>query len=297
MRVYLDNSATTRIDPQVLEAMLPYLREEFGNASSIHAYGQSTRIAIEEAREKVAALLGAAPREVIFTSGGTEADNFALRGLVEASRETRPRLITSTIEHPAVLSTCQALQRRGACVRYIPVDREARLSLEELKSTLSSGAVVVSIMHANNETGTIQDIARISEMAHTAGALFHTDAVQSVGKIPVDVRALGVDLLSLSGHKIHGPKGVGVLYARRGIEIEPLLWGGHQERGRRPGTENVAAIVGLGCAAEWAARHVETLQTQVAALRDRLEQGILSRVERQHAAPAAPHFQLELQPG
>jgi cysteine desulfurase len=291
MLVYLDNSATTPLDPHVLEAMLPYLRDEFGNASSIHGFGQRARSAVEAAREQVAALIGARPREIIFTSGGTESDNFALRGILEGGGP-RNELVTSTIEHPAVLSTCDALSSRGFSIRSVPVDNQARVDPEAVGAAIGERTALVSIMHANNETGTIQDIARIAALAHEKGALMHTDAVQTVGKLPVQVEQLGVDLLSFSAHKLHGPKGIGVLYVRQGVEMQPLHWGGHQERSRRAGTENVAGIVGLGCAAELARRHLDSNRQDIAALRDRLEAGILERIagvqvngSRQHRLP------------
>ena len=278
MHVYLDNSATTPLDPRVLEAMLPYLHTEFGNASSIHGFGQRARAAVEHAREQVAALIGAQPREIIFTSGGTESDNFALRGVLQVSGGLRNELVTSEIEHPAILSSCDALLRQGFVVKRIPVDDQARTDPAAVGAVVSERTALVSIMHANNETGTIQDVARIAALSRERGALMHTDAVQTIGKLSVKVDQLGVDLLSFSAHKFHGPKGIGVLYVRQGVQMLPMHLGGHQERSRRAGTENVAAIVGLGCAAELADRHLEDMRTVVAALRDRLESTVLERV-------------------
>ena len=278
MRVYLDNSATTPIDPRVLEAMLPYFHTEFGNPSSIHGFGQRARTAVEQAREQVAALIGARPREIVFTSGGTESDNFALRGVLGSCAGSRNELVTSAIEHPAVLGTCDALSQKGMVVKRIPADDQARVDPAAVGIAVSAKTALVSIMHANNETGTIQDITRIAALAREKGAWVHSDAVQTVGKVPVDVEQLGVDLLSFTAHKLHGPKGVGLLYERQGMEMQSLLFGGHQERSRRAGTENVAAIVGFGCAAELAGQHLENMRVGVAALRDRLESGILTQI-------------------
>ncbi|HJY85197.1 MAG TPA: cysteine desulfurase NifS [Candidatus Acidoferrales bacterium] len=282
-RVYFDHNATTSVDPEVLRAMLPYFSEEFGNASSIHSFGQQTRAAVERARESVAALIGARPAEIVFTSGGTESDNLAIFGLAaaaagKAATGKRPHLIATSIEHHAVLNACQALERRGADVTFLPVDREGRVDPDDARRAVRPETVLITVMHANNELGTIQLIEEIGRIARETDIYFHSDAVQSAGKVPVDVNRLGVDLLSISGHKIYGPKGVGALYIRKGTRLEPLLYGGHHERDRRPGTENVAGIVGLGKAAELARARLSSEAARVAALRDRLEQGLLEQV-------------------
>lgn len=278
MAVYLDNSATTPLDPEVLEVMLPYLRGEYGNASSIHSFGQRARTAVEEAREKIADFLGASPREIVFTSGGTESDNLAIRGVVEGRRSERLHIITSSIEHPAVLNTCETLENENVRVTYLPVDEEARINVEVLGESIDDETVLISIMHANNETGTIQDICQIAQIAHANDSVLHSDGVQSFGKLPIDVKKLGVDLFSFSAHKIHGPKGIGGIYIRSGLAMRPILFGGHQERSRRPGTENVAAIVGFGHAACIARRRLQNDRSRIAALRDRLETGLRERV-------------------
>ncbi|MFQ5739569.1 MAG: cysteine desulfurase NifS [Acidobacteriota bacterium] len=277
-QVYLDNNATTPVDSQVVEAMRPYWSDHFGNASSIHTYGQKARAAVEEARQEVAALVGAQGREIIFTSGGTEADNTALRGVASHERVKGDHIITSTIEHPAVLRTCEQMEREGFRVTYVGVDREGLIRLDELQKAIEGKTILISIMHANNEVGCIQPIQRISALARENGVLFHTDAVQSMGKVAIDVKELGVDLLSLSGHKFHGPKGVGALYVRQGVAMRPLMLGGSHERRRRAGTENVAGIVGLGKACRLASQALAELEGRVSLLRDRLEQGILSQV-------------------
>jgi len=270
--IYLDNSATTRLADAVKAAMLPYLAGAFGNPSSIHGGGRNAREAVAEARRQVAALIGARPRRIVFTGGGSEADNLALKGIAFAHSDRR-HLITSAIEHPAVLNTARFLERRGWRVTYLEVDGKGLVSPDSLRAALSVDTALVSIMMANNEVGTVQPIRELAAIAHAAGALFHTDAVQAAGKIPVDVQALDVDLLSLSAHKLHGPKGVGALYVRQGVELEPLIHGGFQEGRLRAGTENVAGIVGLGAAADLARRSLHetgTLQN----LRDRLETGV-----------------------
>jgi cysteine desulfurase len=277
-RVYLDNNATTPLAPEVFEAMKPYLLEDFGNASSIHWYGQRAKNAVEKARQQVAKLLNARPSEVIFTSGGTESDNAAIFGIVQAARLAAPHIITTGIEHHAVLNTAQALEKRGVSVTYVGVGASGVVDPEEVKRAVRPETVLISIMHANNEIGTIQSLEEIGGIAREHDVYFHTDAVQSVGKIPVDVEKLGVDLLSLSAHKFNGPKGVGAMYIRKGTILKPLLYGGHHERDRRPGTENVPGIVGLGMAAELALAHLEEAVQRVAGLRDRLERGILERV-------------------
>ena len=277
-RVYLDYNATTPVEPRVLEAMLPYFSGEFANASSIHTPGQQARAALETAREQVAALLGARPQEIVFTSGGTESDNHAIFGVVAAAAKTAPHIITTTIEHEAVLNACQALEKRGVAVTYLPVDREGLVSPDSVRHAIRRDTVFISIMHANNELGTVQPIEEIGRIAKDRKVVLHSDAVQSVGKIPVAVNALNVDLLSLSGHKVYAPKGIGALYVRSGTRVQQLLYGGHHQRGFRPGTENVAGIVGLGAAAEVARNSLTADRERVAALRDRLECGLVERV-------------------
>jgi len=279
MRIYLDHNATTPLLDPVLDAVTKALAGEFGNASSVHTFGQRARVALDTARGAVAALIGADPAEVVFTGSGTEADNLALRGAAEALDATgRRHLVTSAIEHEAVLQTCRALERRGWRVTRLPVDGRGILDPATLEAHLTDDTAVVSVMHANNEIGTIQPVAALAALAHARGALFHTDAVQSAGKIPVDVRALGVDLLSLTAHKFHGPKGAGALWIRRALRLSAQMTGGRQERNRRAGTENVPALVGFGVAAQIAAARLDTEGPRQAALRDRLEQGILARV-------------------
>ena len=277
-RTYLDYNATTPPAPEVVQAMLPFLAEEYGNASSIHSQGQRARAAVEQARAQVAALIGAREKEIVFTSGGTEADNLSIRGVLGASERPRKHIVTSTIEHHAVLNTCQALEAEGVAVTYVSVDPGGVVNPEDVRRALTPDTVLITIMHANNELGTLQPIAEIAALAREHKIPFHTDAVQSVGKLPVSVAELGVDLLSLSAHKIYGPKGVGALYVRRGCRLKPLFFGGHHERDRRPGTENVTGIVGLGAAAELARERREEDAGRVAALRDELERKILSRV-------------------
>jgi cysteine desulfurase len=279
VRVYFDYNATTPLAPEVIEAVRVASRDLFGNASSVHHFGQQAKAAIDEARSAIAALINGDPSEIVFTSGGTESDNFALRGAAEALEPTgRRHLVASAIEHEAVLNTLKALARRGWKTTLLSVDHSGILTPDRVREAISKETAVVSVMHANNEIGTIQPIALIAAIAHEQGALVHTDAVQSTAKIPVDVRALGVDLLSLSAHKFNGPKGVGALWIKRGTRMLPILTGGKHERNRRAGTENVPAIVGLGVAARLAAAKLESEATRVAALRDRLEQGILARV-------------------
>lgn len=276
--IYLDNNATTQVDPEIVEAMLPYFTEQFGNPSSMHSFGNKVGFAIKKARKQIQELLGAAyDSEIIFTSCGTESDSTAILSALKAQPE-RNEIITTVVEHPAVLSLCEHLEKEGYKVHYLKVDNKGRLNLDEYKSVLSDRVAVVSVMWANNETGTLFPVLEMAEMASEAGAMFHTDAVQAVGKIPMDLKSSKIDMLSLSGHKLHAPKGIGVLYLRRGVRFRPLLRGGHQERGRRAGTENTASIVGLGKAAELARKHMEFENTEVAAMRDRLEQGILDAV-------------------
>jgi cysteine desulfurase len=279
MRIYFDHNATTPVDPAVAEIVGRVMAEDFGNASSVHHFGQRAKALIDDARSSVAALVGAEPSEVVFTSGGTESDNFALRGVAEALEPTgRRHLVASSIEHEAVLNTLKALARRGWRTTLLPVPVSGIVQPAALDEALADDTAIVSVMHANNEIGTIQPVEELARIAHARGALFHTDAVQSVGKIPVDVRRLGIDLLSLSAHKFNGPKGVGALWIKRGARVTAILTGGKHERNRRAGTENVPAIAGLGVAARLAAQKLDGEAARVAALRDRLEEGILSRV-------------------
>jgi cysteine desulfurase len=251
-RIYLDHNATTPLRPEVTEAMLPYFHEKFGNPSSIHRFGQEVKKGVEEAREQVARLLNAHPREIVFTGSGTEANNLAIKGAVSLLQKNGRHLITSSIEHPAVLKTCQYLEKLGFQVTYLPVDRYGMVDPEEVRKSITPETILITLMHSNNEVGTIQPVHEIGQIARTQGILFHTDAIQSVGKIPVDVRSLEVDLLSISAHKIYGPKGVGALFIKEGTLIEPLHHGGHHELNRRAGTENVPGIVGFGKASELA---------------------------------------------
>ena len=282
MRFYFDHNATTPPDPRVVEAVARALAEDFGNASSVHHFGQRAKALLDEARSAVAQLIGAEPAELVFTSGGTEADNLALRGAAEAAEAAgtaaRRHIITSGIEHEAVLNTVKALGRRGWTTTLLPVDASGIVSPASLASAITPQTAIVSVMHANNEIGTIQPIADLAAIAHEHGALFHTDAVQSVAKIPVDVRALGVDLLALSAHKFNGPKGAGALWIRRGVRLVATMTGGKHERNRRGGTENVPGIAGMGEAARLARRKLAEDAPRVGGLRDRLERGILQRV-------------------
>jgi cysteine desulfurase len=277
-RIYLDNNATTALAPEVVEAMRPYWLEDYGNASSIHWYGQRAKAAMETAREQVARLINARPNEVIFTSGGTESDNAALWGIVEAARGETKHIVITAIEHHAVLHTAQALEKRGVRVTSVRVGAGGVVDPADVEHALRPDTVLISAMHANNELGSIQPLEEIGRLARERDIYFHTDAVQSVGKIPVDVEKLGVDLLSLSAHKLHGPKGTGALYIRKGALLRSLLHGGHHERDHRPGTENVPGIVGLGKAAELAGERLEETARRVGGLRDRLEEGILKKV-------------------
>ena len=276
--IYLDNNATTQVDAQVVEAMLPYFTEQFGNPSSMHQFGNKVGHAIKAARGQVQDLLGAEhDSEIVFTSCGTESDSTAILSALKAY-PSRKEVITTTVEHPAVLELCKYLEKDGYTVHYLDVDGKGRLDLMAYEKLLTSNVAIVSVMWANNETGTLFPVERMAEMASAAGVLFHTDAVQAVGKIPMDLKSTKIDMLSLSGHKLHAPKGIGVLYLKRGTRYRPLLRGGHQERGRRAGTENAAAIVGLGMACELAAKHLQFENTEVKALRDRLQDAILEAV-------------------
>lgn len=279
MRVYFDYNATTPLAPEVADAVDRIQRDVFGNASSVHHFGQQAKAAIDDARGAVAALIRAEPTEIVFTSGGTESDNFAIRGLADALEPGgRRHLVASAIEHEAVLNTLKALARKGWRTTLLPVDATGVVAPAALAAALADDTALVSVMHANNEIGTIQPLAELASLAHARGALFHTDAVQSAGKIAVDVRALGVDLLTVSAHKFNGPKGAGALWIRRGTRMQPILTGGKHERSRRAGTENVAAIAGLGVAARLAAAKIDGEAARVGALRDRLEAGILAAV-------------------
>jgi cysteine desulfurase len=278
--VYLDNNATTRTDPAVVDAMVPYFAEQFGNASSTHAFGSEVAGAVKKARQQMQALLGTAfDHEVIYTSGGTESDNAAIVSALE-TQQGRDEIVTTNVEHPAVLTLVEHLEKtRGIKAHYIPVDANGRLDIEAYQRALGPKTAIASIMWANNETGTVFPVPDLAKMAHAAGALFHTDAVQAVGKIPIDLKATEIDMLSLSGHKLHGPKGIGALFVKKGVKFKPLIHGGHQERKRRGGTENVPAIIGMGKAAELALAHLDEELTRVKELRDRLEQGILQRID------------------
>jgi cysteine desulfurase len=275
--IYLDYNATTPVLPEVVEAMLPYLHEHWGNPSSSHPFGRRAHAAIAAARQQVAELIRCAPDEIVFTSGGTEANNLALRGVTETTKQPR-EVVTSTIEHPSIAAPCAWLESNGWRVRRLEVGREGRVILEQMTANIGAGAALVTIMHSNNETGVLQPISTIAQAAHTAGALIHTDAAQSLGKIPVDVNVLDVDLLSIAGHKLYAPKGVGALYVRRGIPLTPFTLGAGQEHGLRPGTQNVAGIAGLGAACELAGRTVGAAGARMSELRDRLWELLSSHV-------------------
>jgi len=280
--VYLDNNATTMVAPEVLEAMLPFLGERYGNPSSIHTFGGNVAREIARGREHLAVLLGAQPAEIVFNSGGTEADNTAILSAL-ATMPDRREIVTTRVEHPAVLNLCKHLAReRGHTVRWLSVDRQGILDMEEVRAAISDRTAIVSVMWANNETGVIFPVEEIAEIAHEHGAMMHTDAVQAVGKIPVNMAHSGIDFLSLSGHKLHGPKGIGALYVRRGTRFSPFVVGGHQESNRRGGTENVPGIVGLGEAARIAAAHIREENERVKKLRDRLQQGLLDAIPYAH---------------
>jgi cysteine desulfurase len=275
--IYTDNNATTQVASEVLEEMLPYFHDLYGNPSSMHSFGGQVAVKLTEARGKVADLVGATPDEIIFTSCGTESDNTAIKAAIE-SNPGKKHIVTTRVEHPAVKNLGEYLSKRGYRVTFLPVDRQGRLGLEYLQKSLSDDTAIISIMWANNETGVVFPVGEIAEMARDRGIVFHSDAVQAVGKIPVDVREVPVDMLSLSGHKIHGPKGIGALYVRKGTKFSPLLMGGHQEGGRRGGTENVASIVGLGKACELAVEHLKGQNEHVKYLRDKLERQILKEI-------------------
>jgi cysteine desulfurase len=274
--IYLDNNATTKVDPQVVEAMLPYLTDYYGNPSSMHTFGGQVGKAVRTAREQVASLLGAESSEIIFTSCGTEGDNAAIRAALLAQPNKR-HIITTAVEHPAVLNMCKQLEKQGYTVTYLSVNAKGQLDLDELEASLTGGTALVSVMYANNETGVVFPIEQIGQLAKEYGALFHVDAVQAVGKIPLNMATSTIDMLALSGHKLHGPKGIGALYVRKGTRFRGLLVGGHQERGRRGGTENVPGLIALGKAAELAQEHLGSVE-QEKRLRDRLETGLLTLI-------------------
>lgn len=297
--VYTDNNATTQVAPEVLEAMLPYFQDLYGNPSSMHSFGGKVAEKLQEAREKVAHLIGATPDEILFTSCGTESDNAAIRSAI-ASCPDKKHIITTRVEHPAVKNLYEYLGKNGYRVTFLPVDRQGRLKMEDLEESLSDNTAIVSIMWANNETGVIFPIEEIARMLSERGILFHTDAVQAVGKIPVDVQKIPVNMLALSGHKLHASKGVGALYIRKGTPFSPFLIGGHQERGRRGGTENIASIIGFGKACELAVKNIKQEQVQVKDLRDKLENEILRQVpnamingDRKHRLPNTTNISFE----
>lgn len=278
-RIYLDYAATTPTHPEVVKAMLPYFTDAFGNPSSIHSYGQEAKGAIEEARVKVVNLIGARPGELVFTSGGTEADNFAIVGVAHANENKGNHIITTLIEHAAVINTCKFLERRGFSITRLPVDGYGLVTPDDVRRAVTDKTILISVMHANNEIGTIEPIAEIGKIAKEAGIYFHTDAVQTTGHLPIDVNQLGVDLLSMSGHRLYGPKGVGALYIRRGTKLLPFMHGGEQERWRRPSTENVPGIVGFGRAAELARQEMGREAERLTYLRDKLIKGLLERID------------------
>ena len=278
-RIYMDHSATTPVAPEVMEAMLPYFSEKFGNASSMHSFGLEAKEALEESREKVAGLLGAKPEEIIFTAGGTESDNLALKGIARKNQKSGKHIITTRVEHPAILECCRKLEKEGFEVTYLPVTNEGLVEIATLESAIRSDTILISVMHANNEVGTIQPLEEIGRLAAEKDIYLHTDAVQSVGKIPTDVNKLGVDLLSLSAHKLYGPKGVGALYIRKGTRLESIIQGGGHERGLRSGTENIAGIVGLARAADLAGETRTMEAERLTRLRDRLAELVLSKVK------------------
>ncbi len=277
--IYLDHNATTPLHPQVFRAMEPYLKERFGNASSNYQTGREAKTALENSRATVAGCIGARPQEIIFTSGGTESDNYAVRGVARALREKGDHIITSTIEHHAVLKTCQVLEKEGFRVTYLPVNSDGRVDPSDVRKNLDQRTILISIMYANNETGVIQPVREIASIAREKNIVIHTDAVQAVGKIPFAVSDLGIDLLSISGHKIYGPKGIGALYVREGVPLQPILTGGHHEHNLRAGTENISSIVGLARAMSMVTQHMNAVSDKLSALQQRLESGILNRID------------------
>lgn len=287
MRVYMDNGATTRVTEPVMAAMQPYFCEIFGNPSSVHGYGREARKAVDAAREQVAKAIGAEPREIYFTGCGTEADNWALRGAAYANIKKGKHIITTNFEHHAILHTCKQLEKEGFEVTYLPVDRDGLITPEQLEAAIRPDTVLVSVMYANNEVGTIEPIPELAAVSKAHGVLFHTDAVQAIGHVPIDVKAQGIDMLSMSGHKFHAPKGIGALYVRQGVRIRRLMEGGAQERGQRPGTENLAGIVGIGKAIELANEDVEGRAAKMGAIRDHMIERIMKEI---------PHVQLNGHP-
>jgi len=281
-RIYMDNAATTPTDPEVVKAMLPYFTDIFGNPSSVYSYGQETRGAVEEARTRVAELIGARGEEIVFTSGGTEADNFALKGVAYANEHKGNHIITTSIEHRAVMEVCKFLGRRGFKITYLPVDKYGLVDPDDVRKAITAKTILVSIIHANNEVGTIEPISEIGKIAKETEVYFHTDAVQAVGHLPVDVDKLQTDLLSISAHKLYGPKGVGALYVRKGTKLISLMQGGEQEKRRRAGTENVPAIVGLGKAVELAGQEMDKEAARLAGLRDKLIKGLSEKIDHIH---------------
>ncbi len=277
-RFYFDHNATTPVAPEVLEALAQCLEQAYGNPSSIHHFGQAAKQMVETARRQVAALIGCRPADLVFTSGGTESDNMAVLGVVRAAPASRNHVIATSIEHPAVLGPCRQLEKEGAALTLLPVGPDGVVDPEELRRAIRPETALVSVMHANNELGTVQPIAELAEIAHSAGALLHVDGVQAAGKIPVNVEQLGVDLYAISGHKLYAPKGAGALYIRKGVSMAPIAYGGRHERDRRPGTENVPGIVALGAAAELAARTLAAEAERIGALRDRFERAVLERI-------------------
>lgn len=273
-KVYLDNAATTALSPKVLEKMMPYLTDIYGNASSPHSFGQTARIGVEHAREQVARAINADPSEIVFTGCGTESDNTVLFGVAERYAKKGDHIITTNVEHHAILHSCAELEKKGIKVTYLPVDKDGLVTPEQVRDAITDKTILVSVMFANNEVGTIMPIPEIAAVCHEKGVLFHTDAVQAAGHIPIDVKAMGIDMLSISGHKFHGPKGVGVLYERKGIRLPSYIIGGEQEKGRRAGTENVAGIVGLGEALELAVTNMSETSARMTRMRDRLIEGI-----------------------
>ena len=287
MKVYMDNGATTRVTEPVMAAMQPYFCEIYGNPSSVHGYGRQARKAVDRAREQVARAIGAQPREIYFTGCGTEADNWALRGAAYANVKKGRHIITTNFEHHAILHTCKQLEKEGFEVTYLPVDRDGLITPEQLEAAIRPDTVLVSVMYANNEVGTIEPIGELAAVAKARGVLFHTDAVQAIGHVPIDVKAQGIDMLSMSGHKFHAPKGIGALYVRQGVRLQRLMQGGAQERGQRPGTENLAGIVGIGKAIELATADVENRAVKMAAIRDHMIERIMKEI---------PHVQLNGHP-